>query len=268
MNKPERVEITYLGQAGFIVRFGDVCLLIDPYLSNYVIDGGIGPTELFSRAFPPPINPEELPSVSHVFISHDHADHCDPSTVIPIFKINPKVRFVCPRPVARHLETLGIGKTNILVPEVLKIKRSNELEFYAVPAAHYGLDQDPETGEYAYFGFVIKIGGKWLFHAGDTIRYVGYEENILSHTSKIDIACLPVNGRDAVRESQGMVGNLDGEEAMYLARDIKCDVLIPVHNDLFKSNHVSSGILADLLERKNPGQKVHWLRPGEMFILP
>lgn len=264
----EKVELTFLGQAGFIAKYGKVRLMIDPYLSNFVVDGGIGSATLFSREFPPPILPDKLPKVNIVFLTHDHADHCDPETILPIVASNPRVKFVCPRPVANHLEKIGVKKHNVLVPEALAMNHVEGLDFYAVPAAHYGLDQDVTTGEYYYFGFAIKIGGKWLFHAGDTIQYGGLAGNVLKHTKQIDVALLPVNGRDAVRESQGIIGNLDGEEALYLARDIQSDIFIPIHNDLFSSNHISITVLADLIERRKPTQKVHWLKPGETYYIP
>jgi L-ascorbate metabolism protein UlaG (beta-lactamase superfamily) len=264
----EKVELTFLGQAGFIIKYGKIQLIIDPYLSNYVIDGGIGSATLFSREFPPPVLPEKLPRVKFVFLTHDHADHCDPETLLPVYSANPSVKFVCPRPVAHHLEKLGVKKKNIVVPETLALNHEEGLDFYAVPAAHYALDRDEKTGEYSYFSFVIKIGDKWIFHAGDTIQYGGFAGNILKHTKKIDVALLPVNGRDAVRESQGIIGNLDGEEALYLARDTQSDIFIPIHNDLFSSNHVSIAVLADLIERRKPKLKIHWLKPGETFIVP
>jgi L-ascorbate metabolism protein UlaG (beta-lactamase superfamily) len=262
------VEITYLGQAGFIFSSGSKCVIIDPYLSNYVVDGGIGSAELFSREFPPPVIPTELPKAQLVFLTHDHADHCDPHTVLPLFTNNLHALFVCPKPVADHLKAIGIPTENILTPEILSLQQSQGITFYALPAAHYGFDRDATTGDYAYFGFVIKIGEKWLYHAGDTILYAGLEKNVLAHTTAIDIACLPVNGRDALRESQGMIGNLDAAEALGLAGEIKCEVMIPMHNDLFKSNHMSNAILAELAERKAPMQKIHCLQPSEKYIVP
>jgi L-ascorbate metabolism protein UlaG (beta-lactamase superfamily) len=264
----DRIEFTFLGQAGFIIVFGDLDILIDPYLSNYVVDSGIGSKELFSREFPPPFEVKDLPKAKYIFITHDHADHCDPDTLLPIYKENLRVKFICPRPAAEHLEQMKIKDRNIIVPEALKLNKVTGMEYYAVPAAHYGLDKDDVTGEYSYFAYVIKIGGKWIFHAGDTINYGGFTEYILSHTQHIDVACLPVNGRDTIRESQGIIGNLDGEEALYLARDIKSEYFFPIHNDLFASNHVSQTLLADLIERRKPKQKIHWLKPGEKFILP
>ena len=45
------MELTYLGQAGFLIEDNERRYLIDPYLSNYVVTGGIGDPEYFSRVF-------------------------------------------------------------------------------------------------------------------------------------------------------------------------------------------------------------------------
>ena len=257
-------EITYLGQAGFLLDQDGQRILIDPYLSNYVVDGGIGSAELFSREFPAPLKIEDLADVGLIFITHDHGDHCDPDTLLPLYKANPRRLFICPAPVASHLQAVGIPAEKMRVPEVGQLYHESGLEFYAVPAAHYEFEQD-ETGAYGYFGFVIHLGESWLYHAGDTILYDGMVEAVLQHAGRIDLACLPVNGRDGWRERLGMTGNLDGAEALELAQRLHADVLIPMHNDLFKVNHVSNAILADLAERRAPRQKVHWLQPGERY---
>jgi L-ascorbate metabolism protein UlaG (beta-lactamase superfamily) len=264
MEHDRLLEITYLGQAGALIDWKGGRFLIDPYLSNYVVDGGIGSAELFARAFPPPMNPEQIEHVDGLFITHDHADHCDPNTVLPLLQINPEMKIVCPKPAADHLRTLGVSEKNLLVPGMGEVIELAGLQFYCVAAAHYEFEADT-NGNYSYFGYVIHVGETWIYHAGDTILYDGMAEQILAHTSAIQLGFLPVNGRDGWRERLGMIGNLDAAEALGLARQIKCDVLIPIHNDLFKVNHVNQAVLADLLDHNAPRQKVHWLQPGEKF---
>jgi L-ascorbate 6-phosphate lactonase len=261
------IRITSLGQAGFIISQRECTFIIDPYLSNYVVDSGVGSAELFSREFEPPIQPKNLSEAQVVFVTHDHADHCDPQTLRPICSTNSGVVLIGPRPVFQHLRKEGFQEENLIVPEPYKLYRMNGIEFYAIPAAHYGFDQDKNSGEFAYFGYVIKVGKKWLYHSGDTILYDGIVEGILTHTPVIQIACLPVNGRDAKRESLGMIGNLDGSEALELAQKLHCEILIPMHNDLFKVNHISNGLLAELIDQKAPRQKIHWLQPGENYYM-
>jgi L-ascorbate 6-phosphate lactonase len=257
--------LTYLGQAGFWVKNEASQFLIDPYLSNYVVDGGIGSAEVFSREFPAPFSVDDLKMVPVVFVTHDHADHCDPDTLLPLIKNNPGLAVICSQPAADHLLGLGISSSNIVIPRVGEKSTIYGLDYYAVPAAHYEFDQIKETGAYSYLGFVIKVGKTWLYHSGDTILYDGMINQILKFTDKIDLVCLPVNGRDGWRERMGLIGNLDGAEALELTLRLKADVLIPMHNDLFAVNHVNLAILADLIDRKAPRQKVHWLQPGETF---
>ena len=263
--KKDLNEIIYLGQAGFWIKNEKQNFLIDPYLSNYVVTSGIGSAESFSREFPAPFQPEKMSDIQIAFVTHDHADHCDPDTLLPLLKANPKMMIVCPQTAADHLLGLKVNPQNIFVPTLGKLTEINSVQFYAVPAAHYGFEINEETGAYSFLGFVIKMGEVWAYHAGDTILYDEMVEKILQHTQKIDLALLPVNGRDGWRERMGMIGNLDGAEALELTKRLNADVLIPMHNDLFAVNHVNMSILADLLDRKSPRQKVHWLQPGEYF---
>jgi L-ascorbate 6-phosphate lactonase len=122
----------------------------------------------------------------------------------------------------------------------------------------------PGTVGFRWLGYILQLNGVTLYHAGDTILYDGLVERLRTHS--IDIACLPVNGRDGWRERRGMIGNLDGREAAELAVAVNAEVLIPMHNDMFAANHVSPAILADFLDRTYPRQKYHWLQPGELYL--
>ena len=63
------MRVQYLGQAGFKIDGVKTSYLIDPYLSDYVVSGGYGSAELFSRNFPPPVQPENLIHIDAVFIT-------------------------------------------------------------------------------------------------------------------------------------------------------------------------------------------------------
>ncbi len=77
----------------------------------------------------------------------------------------------------------------------------------------------------------------------------------------IDIACLPVNGRDGWCERRRMTGNLDGREAGELAASIHAYVLISMHNDMFAANHVPLESSPISSTAPNPRQQCHWLQP-------
>ncbi len=261
---PGALAFWSLGQAGCVLKGGETVIYIDPYLSNYVDEAGYAPPGTFARLFPPPLRPEEVTNAQIVFCTHEHADHTDPKTLGPLSVASPQALFVCPANSRDILRQLNIAEDRLVVPSVGKPQSLAGLTFSALPSAHYDLDYTPERG-YRWLGFIIELNGITLYHAGDTILYDGLVEHLTRYPHRIDIACLPVNGRDWWREQRGIIGNLDAREAVELAVTIGADVLIPMHNDMFAANRVSPVILADFLERRYPRQKYHWLQPGELY---
>ena len=260
---PGSLALWALGQSGFVIKGGDTVVYIDPYLSSAVDEAGYAPPGTFPRQFPPPLLPEDATNAQWVFCTHEHADHTDPKTLGPLAQASPQARFIGPANSREILRALGIPDGRIVVPPVDTPQTVGPLTFTAIPAAHYGLDRDAE-GSFRWLSFIIQLNGVTLYHAGDTILYDGLVERLRKHS--IDIACLPVNGRDGWRERRGMIGNLDGREAAELAVAVDADVLIPMHNDMFAANHVTPAILADFLDRAYPRQRCHWLQPGELYF--
>jgi len=260
---PGSLALWALGQSGFVIKGGDTVVYIDPYLSSAVDEAGYAPPGTFPRQFPPPLLPEDATNAQWVFCTHEHADHTDPKTLGPLAQASPQARFIGPANSRHILRSLGIPDGRVVVPPIDTPQTLGPLTFTAIPAAHYGLDCDAEGG-FRWLGFIIQLNGVTLYHAGDTILYDGLVERLRKHS--IDIACLPVNGRDGWRERRGMIGSLDGREAAELAATVNAEVLIPMHNDVFAANHVTPAILADFLDRTYPRQKCHWLQPGELYF--
>ena len=77
---------------------------------------------------------------------------------------------------------------------------------------------------------------------------------------------MPINGRDAMREAEGLIGNLLPGEAVALAAQVRARVLIGIHNDLFAGNRVDPGLLFSELDRRAPWQRCHLLQPGELYL--
>ncbi len=259
------LEFTFLGQAGFLIQTEQSRFLVDPYLSNYVVTSGIGDPELFARSFPPPFNVEELTEIDGIFVTHDHADHCDPDTILPILNKNPECLVIGPRPAIDHLSNVGIDEKNLRMDSVFVQKTLIDVAYTAMPSAHYELDQDPITGEFPNLGYVFTIAGKVFYHSGDTILYDGMVERLLEISNRYDVCMLPVNGRDSKREAMGMIGNLHPEEALQLAELLTTDWLIPTHNDLFAINSLDPKRLDEYARQFFPAQKIKWMRPGEQF---
>lgn len=111
----------------------------------------------------------------------------------------------------------------------------------AVPARHgvrvedaYTFGEELSGGLMRYVGYVFAAPGVAVYHAGDTILYDGMLDRL--RPFRIEVALLPINGRDADREARGLVGNLDAREAVELARGMGAAVLVPMHYDMFGHN--------------------------------
>ncbi|MBI5667209.1 MAG: MBL fold metallo-hydrolase [Chloroflexi bacterium] len=260
---PNSLPLWGLGQMGLIVKGPDALAAIDPYLSDSIREmtqeqfGG-----LMSRAFPPPLLPDELAADVYL-ITHEHPDHLDGPTLAAA---RPDARFVAPGWCMEALTGLGIRRERITVPEVLTpfTLPGTSLRLTAVPAAHYDKEYDARKG-YRWLGYLIEWNGVVLYHAGDTVLYPGYMETMRDLPTP-DVALLPVNGRDYFRESVlNITGTLLPAEAALLARELGWGVIIPGHNDLFTANSIPNAQIVDALERLAPRQAFKLLQPGELY---
>lgn len=254
------MRVRALGQAGFVLAGSSVSLAIDPYLSNAIAESGTHLGKRFVRLFPPPIPPTALAGVAAVLLTHAHDDHCDPATLVPLASAAPGVQFIGPSPVIALLREHGIAEERMHLTRVgTTISLGANCTVTPIPAAHYAFDADGE-GEPAYLGYLVELDGTVCYHSGDTILYDGLAE--LLRKSDVEVALLPVNGRDAAREALGITGNLEPGEAFALAQDIGARVVIPMHNDLFEINRRDLRTVHDALVGLSPGIQVVLLPPG------
>lgn len=261
---PGALAIWALGQMGFALKgSGDGVIYVDPYLTGKSKDEA-APGEIFYREFPPPVAPAEITNARAVLCSHEHLDHTDAGTIGPIAQASPQATFVLTGWSHAIADRAGIPSARRVVPTIGQPFTIGDARITALPSAHYQVEEDPTKG-HRWFGFVIEWNGVTLYHSGDTVIYPGYLETLKAQP-RADVAIVPVNGRDAYRDSLGIVGNLLPLEAAWLARELGWDVLIAGHNDLFARNCIGAGELPDAIRSFNPRQKMHVLQPGELYL--
>lgn len=258
-----QLAIWALGQAGYLLKGGDTLVVLDPYLSDALEPAGYGSPGELARQVPIVIAPGELRAVHAVLCTHDHADHCDPETLRPLLAANPEASVVASYRAAHTIAGLGHPGAHIQVPPVdVPVALADNLSVTAIPAAHYEHEPDA-AGNPAYLGFLMQFNGVRLYFSGDTIIYPGLVERLRG--TPIDLACLPINGRDWFREQTGLVGNLDYREAAELAATIGARVLLPNHNDLFRGNRINPATMLDYVTTRYPQQRMHFLQAGELY---
>jgi L-ascorbate metabolism protein UlaG (beta-lactamase superfamily) len=249
-------HLWWLGQSGFLIQWQGKHLLFDPYLSDSLTKKYAATDKPHMRMTELVVAPEKLDFIDVVTSSHNHTDHLDPETLLPLTKANPELVMVCPdanRVTVR--ERSGLPDERIKGLDAGQSVSVAGFEFHAVPAAHEKLDKDKE-GRHIYLGFVVKFGPWAIYHSGDTLLFDGMVDILKPYN--VDVALLPINGRALERR---VAGNLWGREAAQLAKDIGAQVVIPCHYDMFSFNTATTEEFEQECKRIGQGYKV--LRNGE-----
>ena len=246
-----------LGQVGVTIKGPTGVLYVDPYLTDSDGEGGSLP-----RTFPPPLSPHEATNASAVLLTHDHIDHTDPDTVLPLAGASPEAHFVVPFTSRDTLVGSGLEADRIVVPEVGEPLEVAGARVTAVPSAHTELEHDPERG-YPYLGYVVEWNDVTVYHAGDTVVYDGLIQTLSAW--RIDVALVPINGRDFFRTTRGIIGNTDFREAVELAETLNFGLIVPTHYDLISGNTADPGHFVSHLYGLNPMRQHKLLRPGELL---
>lgn len=226
----------WLGQSSFLLRLGDATVLVDPFLAPRP-----------DRLVPPPFAPDDAVGLDLVACTHDHLDHLDRESLAGIAAASPGASVLVPRPVVDDVVALGIPRERVVGAEPGEPVEVGSLTVHPLPACHGDSVEEGYTfgrdGLVRFLGFVFEGNGVRVYHAGDTILYDGLARAVQDLAP--DVALLPINGRDAEREAQGIVGNLDEREAAGLAAEAGVDLLVPMHWDMFASNPGSPARLLD-----------------------
>lgn len=253
---PDQLHLWWLGQSGFLIQWQGRHLLIDPYLSDSLTKKYAGTKKPHVRMTERVIAPERLDFIDVVISSHNHTDHLDGETLIPLLKANPNLTVLLSRAnvsfAAERLQVPVERLTSIRVDQTIKIE---PFIFHAIPSAHESLEQD-EDGDHRYIGLILQVGKWTIYHSGDCVPYAGLIERLQKW--KIDIALLPINGRDPAR---GVPGNFTAEEASQLGKQIYSGTVIPCHYEMFEFNTVSPQGFVKAAEQI--GQKYCLMKGGE-----
>lgn len=239
VRKDARLAVLWVGHATALVQIDDKIVLTDPVFTSTV-------GQLSKRLVEPGIDPDDLPPIDAVIVSHMHFDHFSLGSLAMLEK---KIRTILlPRGGTTYL-------TDFSFP-VVELHRwqpweKDGLRITAVPVDHvgfrYGLD-DAWMKE-SFTGYVVEYHGMKVYFAGDT----AYDQSNFVETGQrfpgIDVALLPIGPiepRDLMRRF-----HIDPNEALQAFFDLGAKRLVPVHYDTF----VNSG--------DNPGDAVRMLAAAQ-----
>lgn len=253
-------HLWWLGQSGFLLQWNGKRVLIDPYLSDSLPKKYATTDKPHIRMSERVIDPELLKNISIVTTSHNHTDHLDGETLVPVLKNNPQIKFLIPEAnrefVAERVQCEKDFPIGISDGQSILI---DEFHFHGIIAKHNEIERD-EHGNSRFLGYVIEFNGHKIYHSGDTLWFDGMVE-ILKPFSP-DIAILPINGNDPARK---VAGNLNCIEAAALGKAINAGCVIPCHYDMFTFNTADVNEFAKAAAEINQPYKI--LTGGERYYV-
>ena len=250
------VRFWWLGQAGIALNYKSTQILIDPYLSDSLSEKYRDSEFKHLRMMPVPVAPEKIQGCKWCLCTHSHTDHMDPVTIRRLTQSS-SPRFLVPRAeiecgIQRGMPTNKVHGIN--AGETLNLDDGIIVE--AIASAHEHLEMDKQ-GDHKYLGYVIQLGKLRLYHSGDCIPYPGLARQLADR--HIDVAFLPINGRDETRRAKGVPGNFTLDEAMELCRTTGVGQLVCHHFEMFDFNTIDRNEARKALQQR--AGTLAWLLP-------
>lgn len=216
---PGTVAIMWLEQSHFVLKTPwGLIVHVDPFLSRTVAPEN----HIHARPF---IDPDRTPA-DFVFLTHDHRDHTDPDTLVPMARVSPACRFIGPPESCGRLLSLGIDSARIIEVVEGATARLNGFSATAVYAHNTG-SRDATT----HLGFVFDFEGIRVYHAGDTRKNPdGYSARLHAVRGLApDVLIVPINEG---YNNPGPAG------AARFTAIVDPRMVIPCHYDCFRHNTI------------------------------
>lgn len=193
------MEIRFIGHSCFELTEGDTRVLIDPFLTGNP-SAGIGADE---------VDP------THIFLTHGHGDHYGDVEAIAK-RTNAQV--VAITEVADELTEAGVE--NVADPNIGGTVTFDWGWVKLTPAWHTSTTPKGQVNVPA--GLLINIGGKTVYHLGDTALFSDLKL-VAGRGDPIDVALMPIGGHYT----------MDRIDAVHAAELIEAATIIPCHYDTF-----------------------------------
>ncbi len=255
-SRPDAARVWWLGQSGFLVHWNGQRVVLDPYLSDSLTTKYAGTGKPHVRLTGRVVDPGALTGINVITSSHNHTDHLDADTILPILRANPAARILVPEANrAFAAERLHLPPESLLTVDAGSARAIGPWTFHGIPAAHETVERD-DAGRCRFLGLVVRFGPFTVYHSGDTVLHDALVPALCPF--RIDLALLPINGANPERR---VAGNLDAPEAARLARDMGARLAVPCHYGMFEFNTAAPEPFAEACHAL--GQPCRILRNGE-----
>ena len=223
------MDIRFLGHACFELTDGDTSVLVDPFLTG-------NPKAAVEAADLRP---------THIFLTHGHGDHY--GDIVDIAK-RAGSQVVAIVEIANELGDAGVD--NVFDPNMGGTVEFDNVWVRLVPAWHTSTTPNGTASVPA--GLVIGVGGKVVYHLGDTALFSDLK--LVGERDKVDVALMCIGGHYT----------MDRHDAVKAAGLIGATTVIPCHYNTFPPVETDASAFKSDVESKT-SSKVELLEPGETF---
>ncbi len=219
--KQGELKWIWFGHSSSMVQLGEVNILIDPIFSDYASPIQL-PVVVNKRMSELPIEPENMPEIDIVLISHDHYDHLDYDT---IQKIDDKVKkYVVPLGVSCHLIRFGVPEEKIVELAWWEDVTISGCNITATPGQHYSNRLQWDKNKTLWCGFAVKDADYQFYFTGDT-GYNTFFQEIGEKLGEVDLLIVE-NGQYDKRWSKS---HMFPEQSVSVAEHVHAKWTVPVH---------------------------------------
>jgi len=262
----EHLAWWWLGQSGYLLRWRNSTICVDPYLSDYLAVKQNQGQRTYERLLLAAFEAAEFNFCDLVVITHQHADHCDPVGLPALMKASREAILVLPAPLSDYAtDTLGLPAERVVPIRDGQVFEHQEVRVNAVAAAHERLDLDAD-GNCSCLSYVLQCEVLSALFVGGTMPYHGQEAKLAAFRPQV--AALPINGRSARKQALGLTGNLTIAETARLAADLGVERVIPNHYGMFAENNADPEDFVNHCAEHHPQLAPVVLQPGERWIYP
>lgn len=240
INSPDsnRITVTWIGHASFLVQVGGVNILTDPIFSDRCSPVSFAGPKRVPR---PGLAFDELPEIDVVLISHDHYDHLDKET---IRKLGNEPKYFVPLKIRSWLRDQDI--TNVIEKDWWGSEGYGGLTFHCVPTQHFSGRTLTGRNKTLWCGWVIESRAGNIFFAGDTGYSPDFQE-IGRRFKKMRLSMIPI-GAYRPRWFMGPV-HVDPPSAIKIHLDVRSELSVAMHWGTFNLAEESLGEPPIYLER-------------------